>query len=74
MIEYNIKDYHIYTKIEFIEKPYYKVAKIKYCLGPVKNIEEVFENQASKLEVIVTGLGKSKTERKIKRLIAQQLF
>ena len=40
MIEYNIKDYHIYTKIEFIEKPYYKVAKIKYCLGPVKNIEE----------------------------------
>jgi hypothetical protein len=73
MIEYKIKKYQVYAKIEFVEKHYYKVAKIKYCIGPAKNIEKISENQVSKLEVIVTGLGKSKTERKIKRLIAQQL-
>lgn len=74
MIEYHIKDYLIYAKIEFVEEPYNKVAKVKYCIGPRKNIETVFENHASKLEVIVTGLGNSKTEKKIKRLIAQQLY
>jgi hypothetical protein len=85
--DYVLYGYSIKTRIDFKEVQYLRVAKIHYIyeypekrdrkqkryLKPEEKAMELLFKDSSSIDVVVTGLGKSKTMKKIKRNLTQRI-